>query len=829
MNNMETRNTMIRRRRMTQNALAFHWSARAVSPCMVYGVLLVSCAMVMCVPNVCADKQDRVDFNRDIRPLLSDRCFHCHGPDEQAREAGFRLDQPKSAYGEADSGEHPIVPGAPEASEMMARTSAKDDSLMPPRDSNKPQLTSKELELIRRWILEGAHYERHWGFVPPKSHVPPKTDEAPVKVVDAFVDQQLVEAGLPPNEPASPATFLRRVTFDLTGLPPSPEELDEFEVGLRESESPEKAYEEVVTRLLASPRFGENMARVWLDAARYADSNGYLQNPYRVSWPWRDWVVRAFNENMSYDRFVTEMLAGDLVPDANEQSRLATAFLRMHMITSEGGSLDDEFRIEYAADRAETVGTVFMGITMNCCRCHDHKYDPFGQKDYYQLLAMLADPKGEDPVKDHSHEPAFPPILRLNKSDYSAESERLDRAAKTALAAGNADSAQRLGIQNKMLKEGLPVMVMEENPKLRQFYVLDRGSYASPDEKRPVKRGAVDPLLAWDETKFPRDRLGLAKWLTDPGHPLTARVEVNRIWTLFFGRGLVGSQEDFGSQSVYPSHPKLLDTLAVRFRESGWDRKALIRTLVTSETYRRSSMVAPRHRQTDPENLLLARMNRRRLPAEAIRDQALFVSGQLVTEMGGHPALPYQPSGLWREGANSPDHQKGKLVMTGSYERSSGDELRRRSLYTFWNRNAPPPQMQIFDAPGRSYSAVSRAQTNTPLQALVTMNDIQFTEAARFLAERTLSDTKLTDDLQRIDSIYLRCTGRRLEPADRTAFGNGLALWRASFTAAPENAKALLASSGEKPRGTDIAAPEHAAWMMLANTVFNLDASLVLD
>ena len=778
------------------------------------------CAMIACTwivsPAVAATT---VDFNRDVLPLLSDRCFHCHGPDKQ--ENDLRLDRREAAV---ESGA--ITPGVPNKSDLIERILTDDaDERMPPAKSHKPQLSAKEVAVLKKWIEQGANYEKHWAYVAPQKTPLPivRQKDWPRNTIDRFVLAQIEAKGLAPSPPATKATLLRRVTFDLTGLPPTPEEMDAFV-----ADTSTDAYEKVVERLLASPQYGENMARVWLDAARYADTNGYLQNAYRVSWPWRDWVVRAFQKNKPYDKFLTEILAGDLVPNANEDTKIATAFLRMNMIICEGGSLDEEFRVEYAADRAETVSTVLMGLTMNCCRCHDHKYDPFSQQEYFQMFAMFADPKDEDPVVDHSRSPALPPLINLRQDRFTSEVERLSLAIKTANASGNPHSQKRLEVQQSMLKKGLPLMIMSENPKPRQNYILDRGSYQSPNKKRPVERGAIETVLAWNG-KLPRNRLGLAQWLLAADHPLTARVEVNRLWTLFFARGLVVAPENFGVQGGYPTHPQVLDTLAVEFREGGWDRKALIRKIVTSATYKQSSNIPHTHTKLDPENRLLARKSRRRLSAEAIRDQALSVSGLLVEHVGGHPVLPYQPDGLWIEGANTPGHGRGSMIIASIYEQSSGDELYRRSLYTFWNRNAPPPQMVIFDAPNRSFASVGRSTTNTPLQALLTMNDTQHAEAVRFLAERTLLDATLKNTQARVAMIYRRCTGRRIATDDLADLCGALEVWLGHFRADPDRANVLLAKSGKKPSRGDLAAAEHAAWMLLANTIMNLDATLVVD
>ncbi|WP_162276030.1 PSD1 and planctomycete cytochrome C domain-containing protein [Roseimaritima ulvae] len=770
--------------------------------------------------------KEAVDFNRDIRPLLSDRCFHCHGPDSESREGGFRFDMRDSAIGEADSGQRPITPTDPATSEMLRRLVTEDAAeRMPPEGSNKERLTDQQIQMIRDWIAQGAPYEKHWAFIPPRRSAIPdvKQTDWPQTSIDRFLLASMEQRGLSPSAPAERAMLLRRVSFDLTGLPPTPEDLQAFQA----DQSPD-AYQKVVDRLLQSPQFGEKMASTWLDAARYADTNGYLQNGYRVSWPWRDWLVQSWNQNLSYDRFVTELLAGDLVDDATDATRLATCFLRMHMITSEGGSLDEEFRVEYAADRAETVGTVFMGLTMNCCRCHDHKFDPFPQQEYYQLFALFADPQGEDPVKDHSRDPAFVPFVKLDQTNYAGEAARLGQCVREASQRNNENAAARLTLQKDMLTSGLPVMVMKENPAPRQNFVLQRGAYQNPDKNRPVQPGGVDAVLQWKD-ELPRNRLGFAQWLTDPEHPLTARVEVNRIWTTLFGRGLVDTQEDFGQQGSYPTHPELLDYLAVEFRESGWDRKALMRRIVLSAAYQQSSQITPRHRELDPTNRWLARVERRRLSAEAIRDQALFVSGLLNAQLGGFAAMPYQPSKLWIEGANSPGYGRGKYVLTSIYEPSSSSELYRRSIYTFWNRNAPPPQMVIFDAPGRSFSSVSRTVTNTPLQALVTMNDTQFFEAARVLAERVLADEDLTDDRAKLANIMRRCTGRLLTAENEAMLLDALNTWRKQYQAEPQRAERLLAAAGQHPHDPKGNASECAAWTMIATTVLNFDATLVVN
>ncbi|MFT5303112.1 MAG: mono/diheme cytochrome c family protein [Mariniblastus sp.] len=688
-----------------------------------------------------ATDESTLSFNRDISPILSENCFACHGPDAQHREAGLRLDVPKNAWQESATGPAAIVPGDVEASALWQRIIATDpDEIMPPASTHKT-LTTAQKRLIRRWIEAGAKYEEHWAFIPPVHSEVRLEDRNPI---DFFIRRQLAAANSGLSKKADRETVLRRLSFDLTGLPPTPEELDRFV-----QDSASGAYERQVDRLLASPRFGEQMAAHWLDLARYSDSNGYLQDVLRTGWPWRDWVINAFNQDMPFDQFTIEQLAGDLLPDAQPNQVLATAFLRNHPISVEGGTLAAEYLNEYASDRVETVGTVFLGLTFNCCRCHDHKFDALPQKDYYSLLSYF-NSSTEQHKADSGTAPAYQPFIEI---DSPLETD-----------------GQVVG-----------VMVMDEGETPRPTFVLKRGQYDQPDESQSVSRrppGVLGPPLEG----APADRLGLARWLVSKQNPLLARVTVNRLWHNIFGRGLVESVDDFGVQGTYPSHPKLLDYLAVEYQKT-WRTKQLLRLMVTSETYQQASTARLDLSQVDPENRLLGYFPRRRLTAEQIRDAALFTSGLLVEKLGGAPVRPYQPPGLWSEKANPGS-------TTGIFVRGSGDDLYRRSIYTFHKRNSPPPTMSLFDAPERNGCSARRSPTNTPLQALATLNDEQHLECAKVLASRTLKLDGTTNE--RLVSLFRRVTGRNPSSQDLGVLSDGLSRFESRFQSAPKDALALL-------------------------------------
>lgn len=1031
---------------------------------MPYRIYLLPLCAVFLVRGVIAS-EDRVDFSRDVLPLLSDNCFRCHGPDEAMRESGLRLDRRESALAVLESGHAAVVSGSTDRSEMFQRIVTTDvDLKMPPPESGRT-LSDAQVNIIRRWIEQGAEWSVHWAFRPPENTpVPGPVEDWITKTpVDNFIHARLKSAGLRPEMPADRETLIRRVTLDLTGLPPTISEVDRFL-----ADDSEEAWERVVDRLLGSQKYGEHMARIWLDAARYGDTHGLHLDNERSIWPYRDWVIDSFNRNQPFDEFTIEQLAGDLLPSATLSQRVATGFNRCNVTTSEGGSIDDEYYVRYAVDRVETMSTVWLGLTAGCAACHDHKFDPLTQKEFYQLFsyyyslteramdgnallpppsvrvptpeqealkqqytAALADmdqqietliaefrysdpgpdePLGElteesvvwiddalpagakaqgngpDPWKfvgspDHpvhsgsrstvrsgegdaitQHfftdateklkvgensrlfasvylDPQNPPeTVQLQFNDGSWE-HRASWGADKAFGAARNDASNRLigplpktgewvrlevpadlvglkpgselngwaftqvggtvhwdtaGITARSLSDdqkrslfaweqfqkigrqsSLPeeikkvldtekaertaeqtdqltryylqhvhpdfrqqlaepmqrqatlkqqlsdleaaipaTLVMEDRPEPRQAYVLERGEYTLQREAVP---SAVPLWIAPAVDEAPANRLGLARWLVQPRHPLTSRVTVNRIWQQFFGTGLVRTSEDFGVQGEQPSHPRLLDWLAVDFVDSGWNVKRLIRQIVLSSTYRQSSRVAPEKRAVDPENRLLARGPRFRLDAEVIRDQALAVSGLLIETIGGKSVKPYQPAGLWKPvgfgGSN-----------TSVFVQDTGDKLFRRSMYTFWKRTVPPPSMATFDAPNRETCQVRRARTNTPLQALVLMNDVQYVEAARKFAERVMTEGGETVD-ERIAFAFRSVLTRRPRDGELKSVAKLFHDVLHDFRQDPESAGKLL-SAGDSPRNEQLDASELAAWTMVAHLILNLSETV---
>lgn len=1003
------------------------------------------------------------DFSRDILPLLSNNCFKCHGPDEADRQAGLRLDQQAGSIAKLESGHTAVIPGKSGESELFRRISSSDSDLkMPPEDSGK-KLTDAQIELMRKWIDNGAEWSRHWAFDPPANQPVPEpiAQWQVTNPIDRFIQASLRVNQLAPEQRASKESLLRRVTLDLTGLPPTIKKIDAFL-----ADNSDQAYERVVDRLLSSERYGEHMARFWLDAARYGDTHGLHLDNERSIWPYRDWVIESFNQNQPFDDFTIEQLAGDLLPEPTLEQRVATGFNRCNVTTSEGGSIDDEYYVRYAVDRVETTATVWLGLTAGCAACHDHKFDPLTQKEFYQLFSyyfslteramdgnallpppvvkvptnaqtsqkqqyaeelsktskrveqLLAefaytDPKpdealgelsqaefvwiddelpagakaqGNTPWKfveapDHpvhsgkkasvrvatgdgitQHyfdsatdklkigensrlfayvylDPENPPeTIQLQFNDGAWE-HRASWGADKAFGAGRNNASNRVvdklpetgkwvrlevtaasvglkpgselngwaftqvkgtvywdtgGIvsqslsdeqkrsqfaweqfqksgkgaavpaeikklldiergkrndaQNKQLtryflqhihpdaraklaepfakqaklkqqltdlEKAIPsTLVMEDRKEPRQAHILERGQYT---EKRDKVASTVPEWLAPAVPNAPSNRLGLAQWLVQPKHPLTARVTVNRFWQQFFGTGLVKTAEDFGVQGDQPSHPELLDWLAVDFVASGWDVKRCLKQIVMSSTYQQSSRVTAEKLATDPENRLLARGPRFRLDAEVIRDQALAVSGLLIDRVGGKSVKPYQPAGLWKPvgfgGSN-----------TSVFVQDKGDKLFRRSMYTFWKRTVPPPSMSTFDAPNRETCAVRRARTNTPLQALVLMNDVQFVEAARKFAERVMSDGGDSVD-RRITFAFRSALTRSPGPAEMQSLTNLFNEFLSEFKKNPESAAKLL-SAGESPRNETLDAGELAAWTMVTHLLLNLSESV---
>ncbi|MEM7012256.1 MAG: DUF1553 domain-containing protein [Verrucomicrobiota bacterium] len=999
-----------------------------------------------------------MSYSRDVQPILSDHCFTCHGPDEKSRKAKLRLDLRAEAIRDS------IVPGNSKASELIYRTHTDDENdIMPPPEFKKP-LTDAEKEILERWVNEGAEYEDHWAFLAPKKAEPPAGDAK--NPVDRFLDAKLAEKRLNPSPKTNHATLLRRLHLDLTGIAPTPEEIAAFDGNV----------DAAITRLFASTRYGEHLAREWLDVARYADSSGYQYDKERTMWPWRDWVVEAFSSNMPFDQFTIEQLAGDLFEEPTEKQRLATGFNRNHPITIEGGVIDEEYRVEYVMDRVSTVGTAWMGLTLGCARCHDHKYDPISQKEFYELFAFFnqvpergqngfnpqmavvpdfkkgaleeideeiqqlrnslevrpedvvawreslkpGEWKNGDFVTAITVPPGAPDELTLtavpdetkridgqfvrisrtgkdiylqiselevmsggenvaragkasqsttgygglpayaidgNRSgvyadktishtllqadpwlevDLGAEKtietiglwgrqdccpERLDefrvevldkdrkvvftlennpaptddagrvlevtgavsqvflrkeglnenvRVAKVALPkeegfrievegdlkveSATADPAwtQLAGLPKDVLQQlqnpdsdltdayrkwspaaqqllaevaaleahrkavfeqsSVNVMVMQDMPNPRETFILDRGLYSERRDK--VEMGVPEVLPAFGD--LPKNRLGFAQWLVQPDHPLTARVIVNRVWQRIFGIGLVKSAEDFGIQAEWPSHPELLDWLAVEFVENNWDLQHLQRLILSSNAYARSSDYRADLAEADPENRLLARAPRMRMTAEEIRDNTLHAAGVLRDQIGGPPVYPYQPKGLWLEVNNRRGYSR-------PYPEPTEADLFRRSLYTFAKRTVPHPSLQTFDSPNREFCTVSRSRTNTPLQALALMHSPEYVEAARHLGALLLNIEG--DDETRLRAGFERVTSRAPQPDELAILTQTLADETARFTADPAAAETLLAV-GISGRDEKLDPITHAAMTSVARLLLNLDEAI---
>ncbi len=697
-------------------------------------IFYISVIAIACLFS-CGEKQanslilntsEQLSYNYHIRPILSDNCFTCHGPDANKREAGLRLDIAEEAYKalKESPGEFALIPHDSKNSKVYRRVSSTDpNEQMPPPESNL-FLSSSEIELIRKWIDQGAEYEPHWAFVPPKkvSISQTKVNSKTLHPIDYFIGVGLKQKGLKANPVAENAILIKRLSQDLTGLPPGIDLLNHYK-----PQKIEEFYEVLVDKLLDSPAYGEKMAALWMDIARYADSYGYQDDNIRTQWPYRDWVIHAFNKNLPYDKFITWQLAGDLVPEKNKETILATAFNRNHKYTEEGGVIEEEYRIEYILDKTNTYSKGILGLTAECAQCHDHKYDPVSQKNYFELFAFF----NNTPEKGYEGDvmqskPAKTPILWIDTED----------------------TADILNFINHTDTSRLMVSVMEELDSIRTTYLLERGVYDAPGERVTA---SVPPAVLDFPENYPKNRLGLAKWTVNPENPLTARVFVNLVWQEIFGQGIVSSTGDFGMQGALPTHPELLDWLAVDFMENGWDIKRLIKTIVTSETYKQSSIVSKSQLEKDPENQYLARAPRLRFSAENIRDLVLASSGLLVREIGGPSVKPYQPAGLWEAATSG----RGELK---TYKQDTGEKLYRRGLYTFIKLTSPPPMPIIFDGSNRDQCEVNRGRTNTPLQALVMLNDPLVLEASSFLAaELTKKHTAVENA---ITEGYLRIINR---------------------------------------------------------------------
>lgn len=732
---------------------------------------------------------DIISFNYHVKPILSDRCYACHGPDKAKIEAGLSLSNPQDAY--LALGDHKnhfaIVPGDPKQSTLVDRIYSDDASLaMPPPESN---LTLDEYEraILVKWIEQGAEYESHWSFSAVANPAPPKvTATSFVKNdIDPFILAKIEKENQQPAEPAAREVLARRLAFDLTGLPPSLEDIEALV-----QDTSEQAYEALVDRLLATDAYAENMTAVWLDVARYADTHGYQDDLERTMWPWRDWVLHAFRQNMPYDQFITWQLAGDLLPEATKEQIIATGFNRNHKITQEGGVIPEEYRVEYVSDRTLTFGKAFLGLSFECAKCHDHKYDPISQKDYFSLYAFFNNVPEKGLIETYGATPE--PFIELTRKEIEE---------------------QLTFINNLDTVEKIELMVMRESPTPRKTYVLGRGAYDNPTVE--VSPSAPAAVLNFDG--YAADREGLAAWLFNKENPLTSRVMVNRLWMLCFGKGLVATPDDFGAQGALPTHPALLDHLAHKFMHEGWDMRAMLKYIVMSGTYRQSSKSTEEQLEKDPENRLYARGNRIRLSAEKIRDHVLASSGLLVNEVGGPSVKPYQPAGLWNEVAGGGG---GPLV---EYKMDKGDKQYRRSMYTFWKRTVPPPDMVTFDAVTRDFCMVNRETTSTPLQALVMMNSPQILEGARNLAYRAISTEASVEG--RILMMFQLATSRhpqRNQLEKLTAYFNSE---KAHFEDKKEDAVAFL-SIGDSEQQALLPETELAAYAMLAAAIYNLDESI---
>jgi hypothetical protein len=732
-----------------------------------------------------------VSYNFDIRPILSDKCYACHGPDANKRKADLRLDHPESAFAalKEHPGAHALVAGKPELSELFLRVSTIDtEMLMPPVASNLPALTPHEVALIKKWIEQGAKYEKHWAFTAPvKSALPEVNDKSwPRNEIDYFILQKIEQKGMKPNEEADKERLLKRISLDLTGLPPSMQLMDEFL-----ADNSKDAYERMVDKLMQQPAYGEKMAIHWLDIARYADSHGYQDDGYRTQWPWRDWVIHAFNENMHYNDFVTWQLAGDLLPNATKEQLLATGFNRNHKITEEGGVIPEEYRTMYVTDRTDLFGKGLLGITLECAHCHDHKYDPFSQKDYYQVFAFFNNIKevGIESVIGGPETYAKKPMLEIS----SDEAKNL------------------LKFVNKTDTNCTIVSIMGDQDTIRKTHILKRGNYDAPGDS--VAPSTPESILPFN-VNYPKNRLGLSEWLFDKKNPLTARVYVNILWQEIFGRGIVKTSFDFGMQGQLPSHPALLDWLAVDFMEHDWDIKRLVKKMLLSATYKQSATVSPEKLEKDPENIYLARGPRYRIAAELVRDVVLSSSGLLNKTIGGPSVKPYQPAGLW-EGATS---GRGLLSI---YVQDHGDKLYRRGMYTLIKRTVPPPSMVIFDASNRDVCEVRRLKTNTPLQALIMMNDPTVLEASRVLAAKLLEEKAAEKDMLIKAFRLIICR----KPEDKELDVLIKYYDRQKEIMNDETAKKTLAV-GEYPADTKVDQKNLAALMRVISAIYNLEEAI---
>ncbi|HEX3147709.1 MAG TPA: PSD1 and planctomycete cytochrome C domain-containing protein [Gemmataceae bacterium] len=810
--------------------------------------ITLSC-LLFALPLAAAEKAP-VDYTREIRPILANSCLACHGPDEKARKAKLRLDVRDEAIKKA------IVPGKSAESPLLVRVTSKDaDEVMPPAHSKKPAITPQQAEVLKRWIDEGAKYDQHWAYVKPvRVAIPDVKNKTWVRnAVDAFIAQGQEAHGFQPAAEADKITLIRRLSFDLIGLPPSPAEVDAFV----KDNSPE-AYEKLVDRLMTSKHFGERLALMWLDAVRYADTAGYHSDNHRDVWLFRDYAIDAFNKGKPFDQFTIEQLAGDLLPNPTNEQKIASGYNKMLMTTEEGGAQAKEYTAKYAADRVRNASNAWLGATMGCCECHDHKYDPYRTRDFYRFAAFFADVR-EVPVGRQQQTPIMTAEQDVELKKLDAEVIRLKgEIAKVKLVddsqtkweidakknpkglpkpvtdALNIEVAKRNDAQKNVLaqhyrdnvapetaalrkdlaaatakrdalQKSIPTTLVAMTGPPRQIRILPRGNWL--DDSGEVVQPGIPAFLGNVADKA--TRLDLAKWMVSPENPLTARVFVNRLWKIAFGQGLVRNLDDFGTQGTPPTHPELLDWLATEFIRMGWNVKDVLKLMVMSNTYRQTSVVTKAEREKDINNTWLARQNRFRIDAEFIRDNALAVSGLLTTKVGGPSAHPYQPAGYW-SCMNFPRRE---------WESDKNDDQYRRGMYTYWCRSFLHPSLAAFDAPSREECTNERPRSSTPIQALVLLNDPTYVEAARVFAAAAMKDGATTAD--HLNAMYRRALSRPAKPEELKVLEGLLEKHRAEFKADAVGAQALIkVGLAPAPANTDPA--ELAAWTSVARVVLNL-------
>ena len=765
--------------------------------------LIIAFAIVVADSGLVSAGPADVDFNRDIRPILADTCYQCHGPDHNKLKADLRLDTREGLFRSAD-GSTVVVSGKPAESELLTRITTEDDEIrMPPPKSGK-RVTPAQAALIKQWIEQGAVWKGHWSYIPP-ARPEGSSDPAASNAIDRLLMARISAEGLKPAPKADRPTLVRRLSLDLTGLPPTPEEVDAYANDRRPD-----AYERLVDQFLKSPRYGERMAVFWLDLVRYADTQGYHSDNHVDIWLFRDYVIRSFNGNKPFDQMTIEQLAGDLLPSPTDETRIASGYNRLLQTTQEGGAQAKEYIAKYAADRVRNVSSVWMGATMGCAECHDHKFDPFATRDFYSLAAFFSDVK-ETPVGAQE-------ATRFPNPEQATSLKRLEegRSRLAGIKSATPEQKKELADLDRQIAElvrKIPTTLVSTSIPPRVMRILPRGNWM--DESGPIVQPNVPASLPSLGIKDRRaTRLDLARWLVSGRNPLVARVMVNRLWKILFGQGLVTTPDDFGSQGTWPTHPELLDWLAVEFVESGWDIRAMLKRIVMTEAYRRSSRSTPTDLQHDPANRWLARQNAFRLEAEFVRDNALAISGLLSNKIGGPSVKPYQPAGYWVF-LNFP---------TREYYPDHGTDQFRRGLYTYWQRTFLHPSLLAFDASTREECVVQRPRSNTPLQALVLLNDPTYLEAARVLAARVIREGG-TATSSRLDRVFRLAVTRSPRPEETELLTRLLAKHQRQYQDDPAAARELL-GIGETPTPTGIALPELAAWTSITRVVLNLHETI---